>query len=984
MNWPFRFVPLATLLIASSAWAEPPKPPVVPDAAESAAKAEAAQKAAGNAEAAQKAAANAEAAQKASEAAEAAQKAAKNAEVAEKAARNAEAAQKAAKNAEVAEKAARNAEVAQRAAKNAEVAEKAARNAEVAQKAAKNAEVAEKAARNAEVAQKAAKNAEVAEKAARNAEVAQKAAKNAEVAEKAARNAEVAQKAANNAEVAEKTARNAEVAQKAANNAEVAEKAAANSEAAQKASQSAEVARKTSDAATKLAQDRGEQSPSVLKNPVTGRPLFLSRVSPERQPAKPAKPGTPAPTSDPLGGDAKRGASEISANRASTLSAAGKSSQPAQSQTKGKDTSPPSAPSNSRKALSPDELNAKQTAAPASAPRNPQEEKAAGKQAAKNLTIEDLKALALQAKQQAEAEVSENIQDTRTDLISSTGVSRDKARALAGKLAGGDEEAKATTTLVDRAGATLQLVGADQTKTQKVLEEIIDRRLTDASSGGTTDNLVGAVVIETLTGQKPNAQTPRLGEVARALIDAKSDLQLTGLEDTAVGKEVLSGIVQGGLRGEKAKGFVKSKIQPFIDAIASDPANQPAAGGSAPVAGANVGNVPAAVDRGAAGIGGQVAKAPVAVEVSAPAAGSQPAETATAPVASQAPVNAAVEAPAAVESAPEPVQNSQPAPGQQSVGTSAPAPGVSDSTSSHTTTFETDGPRLILTERDENGKVVETTIIIDMGDGRESVVVKDANGNVTDAYVQNGPQETVTTAQRGGGGETQESQPASTTESTPAAEGDQQEGEQGDSSTASASPTPPPAEEEGDEPAAPAETSDSQTAKDSTPNPEAADQGTGMELAEKTGGRLGGQEARNARRGLGLAASGGGAAGPTNPESTASSGVLLTPEEQKNFQRLLNMKTGGGVTNPSPLDEGSTAVTERDLRELGLRGNGGAKGPTENSGPPPPQDPGSPIAGSGPAPAPGPVSAAAKGIQSQISDSSVRIKANIQEVNPSR
>lgn len=39
------------------------------------------------------------------------------------------------------------------------------------------------------------------------------------------------------------------------------------------------------------------------------------------------------------------------------------------------------------------------------------------------------------------------------------------------------------------------------------------------------------------------------------------------------------------------------------------------------------------------------------------------------------------------------------------------------------------------------------------------------------------------------------------------------------------------------------------------------------------------------------------------------------------------MKAGDSVTNPAPLQDCGTAITERDLKELVLRGNGGASTP---------------------------------------------------------
>lgn len=124
-----------------------------------------------------------------------------------------------------------------------------------------------------------------------------------------------------------------------------------------------------------------------------------------------------------------------------------------------------------------------------------------------------------------------------------------------------------------------------------------------------------------------------------------------------------------------------------------------------------------------------------------------------------------------------------------------------------------------------------------------------------------------------------------------------------------------------------------------------------MALSEKTGGRLGGAEARRQQRALQLAGSGGGAGGP-NPDGVNTTPTLMTPEEEANAARLIGMKTGGGVTNPNPNKTGGMAVTDRDLKELHLRGNGGAAGPTDTTAPAPPQDPNSPVPGLAPGPAP--------------------------------
>ncbi len=131
--------------------------------------------------------------------------------------------------------------------------------------------------------------------------------------------------------------------------------------------------------------------------------------------------------------------------------------------------------------------------------------------------------------------------------------------------------------------------------------------------------------------------------------------------------------------------------------------------------------------------------------------------------------------------------------------------------------------------------------------------------------------------------------------------------------------------------------------------------GTGTGLSDATGGRLGGHEAKNAMRGIDLTAGGSGAAGP-GARDAASSGVILTGEEQRNANTALDMARTGGVADPANgLDRGGIAVTDRDLKNLGLKGNGGAKGPTESTGTQPDQPEQSPLAGpvgGGPAIAP--------------------------------
>lgn len=77
---------------------------------------------------------------------------------------------------------------------------------------------------------------------------------------------------------------------------------------------------------------------------------------------------------------------------------------------------------------------------------------------------------------------------------------------------------------------------------------------------------------------------------------------------------------------------------------------------------------------------------------------------------------------------------------------------------------------------------------------------------------------------------------------------------------------------------------------------------------------------------------------------------MFTPEEKANAARGLNTAAGGDVTNPT-LDESTVMMTDRDLKELHLRGDGGAKGPVDSTAPAPPPEEGP---GSGPPPVVGP------------------------------
>ncbi len=148
------------------------------------------------------------------------------------------------------------------------------------------------------------------------------------------------------------------------------------------------------------------------------------------------------------------------------------------------------------------------------------------------------------------------------------------------------------------------------------------------------------------------------------------------------------------------------------------------------------------------------------------------------------------------------------------------------------------------------------------------------------------------------------------------------------------------------------------------------DQGTGTRMAEQTSGRVGASEARNALRGVGFAAGGGGAGGPTdNPENASGTGVPLNPQDVKILSKTASsrtvIKTTGGSVDPSPINETSVTITDRDMKELGLRGTGGAKGPTDQpTQPSSPTDPNSPLGGPVPMAPPSPrISVPVKALQ---------------------
>jgi hypothetical protein len=516
------------------------------------------------------------------------------------------------------------------------------------------------------------------------------------------------------------------------------------------------------------------------------------------------------------------------------------------------------------------------------------------------------------------------------------------------------KENRQTLRLVTGAIAQLQLVGASDAVIERLAEEIITRGLTDDSPGGTTDNLIGRAVIEEVTGKPAPSSLPRAGEVARALIDAQANLQLAGIDDTDEARAVTDRIVREGLRGARARAAVREVVAPVVAQVeaaqqgSAEPATQaqPPADTGRPVKAPAVQDLPVAQPPAASGATPQGSEAPTP----APAPATTPAAGAT-----PAPGPGVDNTPAAATPGTGPAPEE---PGVSGGGHSDPVPGVVTPEAQNTISAEInqDG-NLTYVERDPSGAVVSVTTFIPFGDGRENVVVTDGEGNVVDAYVQNGPGETVVTAKRGGDGSGQQGgdqggEEGNENNGEEANANDEEEGgdddgddddDDGGSGTSDGDDS---QSQNGGDGAEANDASGDQPAASGTPNPEAETGGSGLELHEATEGRLGGDTARRQQDRLDQFSKGGGAAGPEAGEDKAS-GVLLTPEEQANAARLLGVKAGGGITTPSPLEEGGTAITARDLKDLVLRGRGGAGTPDVVVFPviQPPQSPLAPPAG---------------------------------------
>ena len=538
------------------------------------------------------------------------------------------------------------------------------------------------------------------------------------------------------------------------------------------------------------------------------------------------------------------------------------------------------------------------------------------------------------------------------------GLGRASAEQLAKQIAAGDPEAKKTGALLQQMATRMQAAGVPAKKQTAILEEAAARRLTDASPGGAADGLVGRALIAELVGErtaallrpgsnaglvasalfegisqldntavagagrqaaiddivrgglsgdaakgrvggaiiedlvgKPDAALLPAGTdklaVAGALLDAMAGLQAVGLErDSVLGREVLQGILRGGLKGATAAQFVKTKLAPVVSAArntAGRAGSSPAV--AAPPASIGDGGRPAGQvgreDASSSGIRG--GNGPAETPGAGPGAGTG---TGTGP------------------------------------GTSGPGAGPGGSGSGSGSGGGGGGGG-------GNGG----------GSGGDGDKGSGGSGSGSGGS-GNG--------EGGSGGGDGGSEPAWPESNNPnLSVFDDSETMSSNDQKGAATPRAPGMEKE---------------------------TGTGLGMSQATGGRLGGQEANNAMRGVDLKAGGNGAAGPGTRDAT-SSGVLLSAEEQRNAATALDMARTGGVTDPQAIDRGGMAVTDRDLKDLGLKGNGGAKGPTESTGTQPVQPVQSPLG----APGGGPIIAPAR-VPVSLAPDAVPAAAEVKEI----
>ena len=483
-----------------------------------------------------------------------------------------------------------------------------------------------------------------------------------------------------------------------------------------------------------------------------------------------------------------------------------------------------------------------------------------------------------------------------------------------------EKEEKKTRQLAINAAATLQLVGADDAVVERIANEILDRGLTDDSSGGTADTLVGEAMIETITGRPAPAFLPRAGEVARALIDAQANLQLVGIDDTDEARTLTDRIVREGLRGARAQAAVREVVGPVVKQVEADQQE-----GSAPTAPAETATTGPRQPAAPSPQDLPRTKAPAGSSTTSPPAGG---------------TEAAPPAPTPAAGASTPATTTPPSPNTPAPAEAAqPAASNASSDTGNTTAGAITGTLHNINNNADGSGTYDVTITYPDGTTEMRHVTVNADGSSTitrgDGTTESYPPGSTAMPPSGVEGQTavvnqdtdgDGNNDSATYGSDDDSDDDDDDDNDDDDGDSAGNGDDDSQNQGGEDGSTPNESSEDQPAASGTPNPERDEAGSGFGLQEATGGRLGGDAARRQQARLDLLGRGGGAAGPEAGENPAS-GVLLTPEERANASRLLGVKAGGSVTTPSPLKEGGTAITERDLKDLVLRGNGGAGTP---------------------------------------------------------
>ncbi|ATC64339.1 hypothetical protein CMV30_10440 [Nibricoccus aquaticus] len=951
----------------------------------------------------------------AAEKAEAAQKAAEKAAAAQKAADKAEAAKKAAETAAIAQRSAEKAAIAQKAAETAVIAQKSSEKATEAQKASDKATAAQQAAEKAAAAQKAAETAASAQKSAEKAAVAQKSAESALIAQKSAEKAAAAQKAMETAVVAQKSAEKAAGVQKTAEKATAASGATEKAAARQAAVEKLNAVSKTATQA-ETAQKASERAASAAAGKTVAPAPEVVRIRALNQPAgAKGKDGAATReivvTGEPRNPIAEREAKEAAARGAGDLVKAPvvKESVADEERRLVKDTvrdglanlevAPEVASKLADDFVDPDKAEGAKDRVGVIADASVDLQLVAVSDEKRKEVID-----AVSRSKDPQGTADEKVGEAATEEV----FGKDVAKLVPGEKRGQFREV--FKRLADVRGG-LEVIGGDPDDPEVVaaVKEGAERGITTKEESRELFERAGQKVLDrqgfspAKEGESFDARLARLAKEQEAEMAAIRAAQAAKAAAAAAkarlgkGTPTLGDSITQGAAGSSAVGrSVSVRVEV---AVGGGKGRTSGAGNAAQGTGTDASRT--------TGTGGRfqsdLASSRLAADTGGTSSAAKPTTgradaalpgTATPPTTSAPTAPGALEQGTGVNGSQTPVANAPTAPvsgsgsGTPNSTVSSPANDIvvgggqgssfgghfqsPDGNTGGDLTFNPDGTfsgTVTTVTRDASGNITSSTQT-----GMVGTWGVDANGNVV-----------VTSAT------TTPSTSSNNNQSTPPASGNQSNGtgtNNGNSSETSSEDDddddddddkddpPPPADETKTEEAPAEETTEATTEAATTPNPMDIGGGDPSQLFISTGGKLGGQEARRQQRALELAGSGGGAGGP-NATDKGSSGVLLTPEEQANAARLIGVKTGGAVTNPNPLDGGTVTITQRDLDELYLRGNGGAKGPTDATPPALPQDPNSPLGGVPGIVAPG----GGTRVNAQVPAAAVRVDADKAKVN---